>query len=390
MTEGPADDPEEAPALEEDRRVSWAELFFDLVFVVAVTRTSQLILDDSTPHGVLRALVVFVPVYWMWIGMAIQTNQQGTERAWQRIRLFAVALAAVFMAIALPAAYDDRGLLFAVAYWVGRIAIGAPVVVARRSLDTPYAVSMVLSAPVLVVGSLLDDPWRVTLWAVVAVVELATPALFNTLLSRLHYHAGHLVERFGLFVLIALGESVVAVASSSPEAVTVRVGFAVAAAFVLPAALWWLYFQYASDAMRFAVRTARVQAQIVRRVLSYGHLAFLGSIIVVSVGLHGAIHDPGGRLSGTVAGLLYGGVAAYCASFGFTRWMMFRLVSWTRLAAAGAVLVLLPLALHLTTLAALVLLAVVIVAVNVVEWYRVEILAPRAEARAAAAEPDEA
>ena len=108
----------------DEKRVSWGELFFDLVFVVAVTRTSAIVTHDHSANGLVRALVVFVPVYWLWVGTAIQTNQNDANRPGLRLRIFAVALAAVFMAIALPAAYGHLGMVFALAYWIGRIALG--------------------------------------------------------------------------------------------------------------------------------------------------------------------------------------------------------------------------------------------------------------------------
>ncbi len=115
----------EQPAGESEKRVSWAELFFDLVFVFSVTEVSTLILHDYSFAGLLRALVVFVPIYWLWVGTAIQTNQRDMSDPVLRLRIFAVALTAIFMALALPGSYADSGLLFAVAYWCGRLILGA-------------------------------------------------------------------------------------------------------------------------------------------------------------------------------------------------------------------------------------------------------------------------
>ena len=111
---------------EPGKRVSWAELYFDLVFVVAVTRVSAFIEHDHSWGGVLRAVIVFVPVYWLWVGMAIQTNQQDTLRVNLRLRLFAVALAAVFMAASLDDSYGRLGCCSQLAYWAGRIVLALP------------------------------------------------------------------------------------------------------------------------------------------------------------------------------------------------------------------------------------------------------------------------
>jgi low temperature requirement protein LtrA len=119
-------EPEETP----DKRVTWAELFFDLVFVVAVTRVSELLEHDHMWGGLLRALVVFVPIYWLWVGTSIQANLQDTSRPLLRIRIFAIALAGIFMALSLREAYGHLGLLYAVAYWLGRLVMGAPMLLA--------------------------------------------------------------------------------------------------------------------------------------------------------------------------------------------------------------------------------------------------------------------
>jgi low temperature requirement protein LtrA len=371
-------EPQAAVKQPPEKRVSWAELFFDLVFVVAVTRVSGLLEDDHTWAGVGRAVVVFVPIYWLWVGTSIQTNLQDTSRPLLRIRIFAVALAGVFMALALPVAYGHLGLLYALAYWVGRLVLGIGMVtlsVRRRTWPSlnPYTVSMAVTGPMLVVGALVHGDAREAIWALAALIDLSTPTVLRPQLRGLHLDAGHLAERFGLFVLIALGESVVAVGTSAgSEDLTVAQGFAVAAAFVLSCGLWWVYFHFAADAMRHAMATAKVQLDITRLVLSYGHLAFLAAIIFVAVGMHESIVEPTHHLHAAFAGLLVGGTALYLASFGFTRWAMFRLVSWTRLTAAVVVALLLPIAPHIPALAVLTVLAVVLIVLNTVELMRVE------------------
>jgi len=365
-----------------EKRVGWAELFFDLVFVVAVTRVSTLLEHDHTWTGVLRALVVFVPIYWTWVGMAIQTNQADTDSVSLRIRMFAVALAGIFMALTLEEAYGNLGLTFAFSYWVARLLLASGLVRAQGldALRTPYGVSVVVTGPLLMVGALLDDvSARTAVWALAALIDLSTPSLLRRRLSRMHFDAAHLSERFGLFVLIALGESVVAVGTSvSTEHLRLVDAAAVAAAFVLSCGLWWVYFQFAADAVRHALATAQVQLNITRLVLSYGHLSFIAAIIAVAVGLHDSTAHPKEALDWAVAGLLVGGTALYLATFGFTRWAMFHLVSWTRLTAAAVVLALLPLVPHVSALATLVLLGLVLIGLNVVEYTRVKQLGWRA------------
>jgi low temperature requirement protein LtrA len=301
-----------------------------------------------------------------------------------RLRIFAIALAAIFMAISLGDAYGDLGLVFAVAYWAGRVVLGAAFVrqwaQASAFPVNPYTVSMVITGPALVVGALVHGDAREVVWGLAALIDLSTPSVLRSRLRLLHFDAAHLAERFGLFVLIALGESVVAVGTSTPlGTLTVSGGFAVAAAFVMSCGLWWVYFHFAADAMRHSLATAKVQLDITRLVLSYGHLSFIAAIVVVAVGLRESIAHPGDNLSWAFAGLLFGGTALYLATFGFTRWAMFRLVSYTRLSAAAAVLVLMPIAPHVPALASLTALAVVLAVLNTVELVRVERIGWRAK-----------
>ena len=152
----------------------------------------------------------------------------------------------------------------------------------------------------------------------------------------MRFEPGHLAERFGLLLIIAMGESVVAIGGPAVnEHVSAGVLAAVAAAFVLVCALWWVYFHFAADAMRYALTTAQVQTDIARHVMSYGHLALVASVISVAVGMREVSADPGDHLDWGVTGLLVGGCALYLATYGYTRWKMFRLVSTTRLGAAA-------------------------------------------------------
>jgi low temperature requirement protein LtrA len=366
-----------APAPEE-KRVSWAELFVDLVFVFAVTEVSTLLEEDHSAPGLLRAFVVFVPLYWMWVGTAVWTNLHDMSLARSRFTIFVIALTAMFMALALPHAYENLGRLFAVAYWAGRVVLGVGAFAPTRRRGTipvtPPTVSMIITGPILVAGAFFQPGLREVIWAVAAAIELGTPSILRGRLRNLHVDAAHLTERFGLFVLIALGESVVQIGASAQSGghLTAGIGYAVAAAFALTCGLWWVYFHFAADAMRHSLATTKIQIDITRLVLSYGHLSLISAIILAAVGMHHAVAHPAERLGWQLAGILFGGLALYLATFGFTRWAMFRLVSVTRLATAGAVLLLLPMAAYVPALASLTAVAIVVALLNVFELLRVE------------------
>jgi low temperature requirement protein LtrA len=362
-----------------EKRVTWAELFFDLVYVFAVTEVSSLLLAHHSWGGVLRALIVFVPIYWSWVGTSVIANTQDLTSASSRIGIFAVALTGLFMALAVPEAYGEHGLLLGSAYLAARIVLA--IMLFRRVPFTlnPVAIGLCVSGPLMLAGGLLHGSAREAVWAAAAVIDLSSPTLLRGRLRRMRFDPGHLAERFGLFLIIAMGESVVAIGGpAASEELRAAVLASVAAAFVLVCGLWWVYFHFAADAMRYALTTAQVQTDIARHVMSYGHLSLIASVISVAVGMREVIADPGARLDWGVSGLLIGGCMLYLATFGYTRWKMFRLVSTTRLTASAAMLVLLPFAPHLPGLTMLVLVAAVLVGLNAVEYVRVQRAVPNA------------
>jgi low temperature requirement protein LtrA len=353
-----------------EKRVTWTELFFDLVVVFAITQIAARLHTDHDWPSVGAALIVFVPIYWAWVGTSVHANLHDTDNAIDRAGILALALCALFMAIAVPEAYGSRGALFGVAYFALRAILallyfrGRPV-----QLVTPLVAACV-TGPLVLAGGLVPVPWRTVLWGLAALVDLATPRLLRRRLVAVAFDAGHLVERFGLFVIIALGESVVDIGASAARAqdLSWRVLLAVAASFVLAAGLWWVYFVYATSAIRHALATAQIQTDIVRPVLSWAHLSFVGAIIAVAVGLTEVVTDPLPPLSGGTAALLFGGTGLYLATFGYTRYRMFHTWAKTRLSAAAVVLVLLPFAHLVPALAALSALAVIVVVLNLVEY----------------------
>ncbi len=361
-----------------EKRVSWAELFFDLVFVFAITQVSVLITEDHSWAGIGRAFVVFIPIYWAWVGTSIQANVHDLSGPSGHLAIFAVALSGLVMAMGVTDAYGDRGLVFALGYWAARWSLGARLFLWGTDLRSvswnPFTVSMFITGPLLVAGAVLDSGPREAVWVAAAALDLSTLTFFRSRLKGMHFDAGHLTERFGLFVLIALGESVVAIGEPAATSahLSLAVLCAVGAAFVVSCSLWWVYFYFAADAMRFALATASVQLDVTRHVLSYAHLFFIAAIISVAVGMEATIAEPMRSLDWGEAGLLYGGTAVYLASFGYTRWMMFHLVSSTRLVAAAATLAAMPIAPLVSSLAASAILGGLLVALNVVEYLRVQ------------------
>jgi low temperature requirement protein LtrA len=351
---------------EQEKRVTWVELFFDLVFVVAITQVSRLLHADHSWSGVSQALVVFIPIYWAWVGMTMHANLHDVDRTSARLGVFAVGLCGLFMAVALPAAYESRGLLFGASYWAARLLLFALMWRSYRGVGlNPFSAAAFVSGPLLVLGGLADGQLRVVVWALAAGVDLVVPYLARRRMSGIAYEPSHLPERFGLFLIIALGESLAETGIvAGEEPATVSRLAAVAVAFALTCALWWVYFAFAADAIRFALRTADVAMEVIRPVLPYGHLGFIGAIIAIAAATGEVVMHPLEHLHTDVAALLFVGTALYLATFGYTRWRMFHTVSTTRLSAAALCLALLPLAGQTSALAAMSVLTVLLVALN--------------------------
>jgi low temperature requirement protein LtrA len=351
-----------------EKRVTWAELFFDLVFVFAVTQVAALLHADHSWAGVLRALVVFVPIWWGWVGTSVHANIHDVDNPIDRIGIFAVGLASLFMAMATTQAYGSRGLLFGISYLMLRVILAALVFRGPRLTLNAFSVALLVTGPLLTIGGLVGDPdLRLAIWGLAALVDLGAPALLRRRLALVRYEASHLPERFGLFLIIALGESIVGIGMGAVADLTVARGVAVAAAFALTCALWWLYFAFAAGAMRHALEVAEIKTDVIRPVLAYGHLIFIAAIIAVAVGLAEVVAHPGDHLHLPVAALLFGGCALYLVGFGYTRWRMFRKASVQRLGTAAGLLVLLPVATLLPAVGALLLLTALMVALNALE-----------------------
>lgn len=174
-----------------EKRVSWAELLFDLVFVVAVTQVATLIRHHHGAVGLLCALVLLVPLHWTWVGASVLTNQQDVRGAIV-LRVFAVALAGAFMALALERAFEGTGLGFSGGTgWVGRCwqaPSSAPCSAAEETPSNPYVVSL------LVVGSRLDAGPRLAVWGAAALLDLSTPSRFRSRMRGMHFDAAHLAS----------------------------------------------------------------------------------------------------------------------------------------------------------------------------------------------------
>jgi low temperature requirement protein LtrA len=357
------------------QRVSWAECFFDLVVALAVTEVAGQLQHAPSWPVLGRSLLLLVPFWWGWVGTALLFNGLRISPIRKHLLLFGIALGALLMSTAVPSAYGTRGALFGCAYLMVRILLGVPM----RARDLfgfrldPFTIALFVGGPLYLIGGFTPMPYRFWLWAVAAMVEIGSTVLRPRRFSHMHWEPAHLPERFGLFIIIVLGEAIATIgAQAATRTLTVAVVSAVILAFVLAVGLWWAYFTYAMPAIEFALRTSVVQTKVVRDVFSYGHLALAAGVLLTAAGSAELVAAPTAVPHGPQARLTGLGVALYILAFCYNRHKMFGGVGTLRAIAAalaaGGVL----LGAQLPGLVTLAWNAAVLVAMHAVEGFRVE------------------
>ncbi len=356
-------------------RVTTLELFFDLVFVFAFTQVTQLMADDPTVRGALRGLVLLALLWWAWCSYAWLGNQAHADEGVVRLTVI-VAMAAMFVvALTIPEAFADLdGGLFApfvlaACYAVVRLAHLACYLVAagddaglRRQLLLT-AVPVTLATVLLVAGGAAGPPYQTGLWALALLVDYTGIWVTGTSGWRLPSPI-HFAERHGLIVIVALGESLVAIGVGVAERpVSTAVIAASVFGIVMAVSLWWLYFDVVAHVAERVLTSATGQERstLARDSYSYLHFPIVVSIIFIALGLKKVLeyvsdteaHDLGDALTGTPLVALYGGVAVHM--FGHVAFRRRNTGTWNphRTAVAGVLLLLLPIAWQLPALASL-------------------------------------
>jgi low temperature requirement protein LtrA len=296
---------------EHERHATWTELFFDLVFVVAVAQLGALLHDDPSVDGVLRCAGLFVPVWWVWICFTVYADRFDTDDAVFRVAMLAAMLAVAALAVNVHAAAAGDVTGFVLAYAAVRLILFALYERARRAEPGARALlgrylrgfSLAL---VIWLGSLaVPSPARYLLWALAMTVELGTPITTpRAVLQATPLHASHLPERFGLFTLIVLGETVVSAISGTTDLHwSLAAAVTAAGAFVAAGCLWWLYFDLL-DATQ--IRRGLVATQVYFNV----HLPLVVALTAIGAGAQLAIaHATDAAQDGPVRGLVLGGAA---------------------------------------------------------------------------------
>jgi low temperature requirement protein LtrA len=358
------------------------ELFFDLVYVFAVTQLSHQILDDLSVAGVAQAAFLLLIVWWAWIYTTWMANWFDPASPVVRLVLTGVMLGSLLMAAALPDALGERGLLFAASYvalQVGRNAAAAWLLRGRHRLGDVFERLVVWSAAsgvLWLAGAALDSDQRLTVWIPALALELAAPAAGYWLPGRgraattdYDIEGGHFAERCQVFILIALGESIVVTgATASAAGLSSTVVLCLVVAFVETAALWWLYFGATAEHARVTMSTCDDPGRLARDAYTYLHLPIIAGIIATAVANDLLIAGPHDVPGGVGVAMIVGGPALYLLGESLFRWRMTGVTRWHRLAVAALLILLAPLGGHVEALALSIVVAALLAGLAV--WER--------------------
>jgi low temperature requirement protein LtrA len=359
------------------RRVTPLELFFDLVFVFAITQVTSFLSSNPTWGGVLRALLLLAILWWAWSAYAWLTNTLDPEEGAVRLAVFAAIAAMVIVSLAAPRAFAKEAVVFAVAYLVVRVLHLVLFAIAGRG--DPDLVRAVLStipaamggAALLLVASFLHGAAQVATWGVAIAVDYLGPLAGH--MRGWRVSPEHFVERFGQIIMIALGESVVAIGVGA-KGLALDGGLIGAAllGITVVICLWWSYFDWltyvAQATLAEAMGTTR--AALARDVYSYLHLPMVAGIVLFAFGLKTTLPDVTGSLPLVPAFGLVGGISLYLLAHVGLRLRIGGGLGRGRPVAAAVLLVLLPATTAMPGIAALGLVAAIMVSLIAYEAVR--------------------
>jgi low temperature requirement protein LtrA len=347
--------------LREGGGVKPLELFFDLVFVIAFTQCTALMAHDLTWGGLVRGVVSLAVVWWAWVCFAWLTSLVDPEEGAVRIVMLLVMVALLMMAFAIPEAFGERGLWFAVAYGVVRLGHVALFLVGSREdaglhrWVVGLAVNTAAVVALLVVASFVDQPQvKVGLWLVAIALDFGMPAKYGV--DRWRLVPGHFAERHNLIIILALGESVIALGVGAEIELDATVAFVGALGIGLAAALWWIYFDIVAIVTARRLEQAppgRERNRLARDSYSYLHFPMAAGIVLSALAFEEAVPHGGEPFEAVPAVALFGGTALYLLAHVALRLRNAGTVNVERLVLAIVLLALVPLAVSIDAVWAL-------------------------------------
>ena len=359
-----------------EKRVDALELFFDLVFVFAITQVTARLADDATWGGLVRGLLVLSAIWWAWGAYAWLTNEVDASRQGVRLAIFGSMAAMLVVALAIPGAFEQDAFIFAAAYFVVRalhIALFAAgtndvdVKMAARSL----AATALIAPAILLVSCLLDGAAQIALWVAALGLDYISGGLRG--IAGWHLSPAHFAERHGLIIIIALGESIVAIGVGA-EYVSLDVGTLGTATLgvVVVAALWSTYFDESIERVEARIRAlnGRDRNVTARDAYSFLHLPMVAGIVLFALGVKKTLEHVEDPLAAVPGVAVCGGVALYLVAQMAYRWRCGDPAGIQRLVAAGACAAFIPVAMEAAAVATLAALAAVCAVMLTFEFLR--------------------
>jgi low temperature requirement protein LtrA len=360
----PTRTPRVTATLRQDERVTPLELFFDLVFVLALTQCTTLIVHLPTWEGLLKGMLVLGMLWWSWVGYAWLTSVVDPEEGTVRLVIFAAMAAFLVAALCVPGAFGADALLFACAYAAVRTAhIVLFMLASRNDAELRHSVlglaaSTAVGVALLLIAAFTSGGVQLGLWGLALVLDTGGPFLFGA--DGWKLVPGHFAERHGLIVIIALGESVVALGVGASPTLGVGVVVAAVLGVVVGATLWWVYFDVTAIVAERRLTEAqpgRERNEMARDSYSYLHFLMVAGIALIAVGMRVTLLHVTDPLKLVPAVALLGGAALYLLAHVAFRLRNVHSLSGRRLVCAIVLVALLPLGVTLPALATLGILA---------------------------------
>jgi low temperature requirement protein LtrA len=354
-------------ARREGERVTPLELFFDLVFVLAITQCTALMSHHPTWSGLAQGLLVLGVLWWAWVGYAWLTSVIDPEEGAVRLVFFAAMAVLLIASLCVPHAFGSLALAFALSLGIFRVAhiglfmLASPDDDALRHAVLGLAASTAIAVALLAAASLFDGLAQAALWVLALLLDMGLPYFFGT--DGWKLVPGHFAERHGLIVIIALGESIVAIGVGASGALDFGIGTVAVLGVALAAAMWWIYFDLVAliSARRLGeAEVGRVQNALARDSYSYIHLALVAGIVLIAFGLKASIAHYDDHLHTVPAFALLGGVACYLLGLVAFRYRHVQTLNRQRFVLAIVLLILVPVATAMPAVISLALVDVLI------------------------------
>jgi low temperature requirement protein LtrA len=371
-----------------EQRVKPLELFFDLVFVLSFTQVTLKMADSPGWESLGEGLLILAAVWWAWCAYGWLTNSIDPDENLNRVCMFAAMGGMLVVSLSIPDAFGDRGVLFGCSYFFVRAmqlllyVRNTPGAAEEGDLQAVLrlAPGFLLGSALLIVAGLLDGGAQASVWILAVLIDWSTPLFFGT--EEFHLDPGHFAERHGLIVLIALGESILAIGAAAEFTLSTGQVFAALFGIAAVAMLWWAYFDVVAIVAerRLSEAPAGEQAPLARDAYSYLHYPLIAGIVLLALGLKETLAHTGDQLETLPAIALCCGPALYLVGQIAFRERVLGTFSPHRAFAAAALLALIPLALGADALVALA--AVTAVLVILIAYEAVHFREQRARVRA--------